>query len=156
MSNETARYPQLAKPIRNLKIICGVGITGCVLAMAALLLNVDFGNLKTDLKLIVMLATVSAAALLVVSQVLFKIIVENTAARSGKKSPEHRGFAVVRGAWLIRYVLLVAVFFLNLIIALLENNVIPMLIATAGLLLMLRWFPRIGNVEKALSDHLTG
>ena len=153
---ESDQYPQLAKPVRNLKIICGLVIVACGLALGVLLFNVDYGNLKTDVKLIVLLATVSTVALLVVAHVLFGIVIEHTSAKPGKRSPEERGFAVVRGAWQIRYTLLGAVFFLNLIVGLLENNLIPILIAALALLLMLRWFPRTTKLEKALSNRLSG
>lgn len=156
MTNETARYPQLAKPVRNLKVISALMIVGCATAMGVMLFNAEWDSLKTDVKLIILLAAVSTVALLVVSHVLFSIIARHTSARSGKGSPEQSGFAVVRSAWLIRYVLLGAVFFMNLVVARLENNLIPMLIALLGLVLMLGLFPRTPKIEKALAEHLGG
>lgn len=129
-------------------------IVACAAVLAGSLPGVDFGNLQTEPKLLVFLATVSSGAFLVVAHLLFGIIAENTTAKAGKGSEEERGFAVVRGAWLVRYALLGAVFFLNLIVGLLENNLIPLLIATLAVLLMLVCFPVEAKVEKALAKHL--
>ncbi len=152
---ETGHPPALAKPIRSLQIICGAMILACGGSLLGSLPGLDFGNLQTELKLLVLLATVSSLAFLFVSRLLFGIIVENTTARAGKGSQEQRGFAVVRGAWLIRFVLFAAVFFLNLIVGLLENNLIPLLIAALAVLLMLVSFPVKGKVENVLTKHLT-
>jgi len=122
--SETENSPRLSKGKRNLRIICGVMIVACAAVLAGSLPGVDFGNLQTEPKLLVFLATVSSGAFLVVAHLLFGIIAENTTAKAGKGSEEERGFAVVRGAWLVRYALLGAVFFLNQALGRVEESIL--------------------------------
>ncbi len=144
----------IGKMIGNLKKLCAIIIGATALAMLTSLFKADLLNLKTELKMIILLAASSAVTMITVAFILFGVIVKNTASKSGARSPREGAFRIVRSAWLIRYVFLLSVCFLNFMVGILENNLIGLLIGTAALLLMCVTFPSTSKVENAIQQHL--
>jgi Mn2+/Fe2+ NRAMP family transporter len=143
----------LRLPIRNLKIICGTLIAVVSISAALVLVVVGIDNLHARLPLLVALAAGSGITAYIVSQIAFQILAQHTSEGARKKSSAENNLRLLQTAWIVRYGLVVAICFLNLIVTMLEKSVITMFVAVLGILIMLITFPRTEKVLKLLESR---
>ena len=141
----------MALPIRNLKIVCGALLGGAVLLGLVLCSIVDFAKLSTEPKMLVLMASTIGVAMFMMSVVLFKMLAGQTRAKTDSLKSH---FNVLHSAWIVRFAIVGAACFLNLMVTILHQSLITLFVAVLGILFMLLAFPRTQVVEKLLQERM--
>lgn len=150
LSNE--QLDELAKPIRNLKIICGTMLAGVCLAGIVICTIIDLGNLNVLLKMLVAMAAATGAVMYSAALVAFKVLSTQTHSRSEEPASHLK---VLQSAWIVRFAVINGACFMNFIVTLLEHSLITLFVALVGVLLMVVGFPRSVKVESLLEDRIS-
>lgn len=142
---------QISKSGLTLKIICGALLIGVCMFALVLCLIIDFENLDTDLDMLVLLAASSGAVMFSAAYVAFQVLSKQTAA---KDDSTMANLNVLQTAWIVRFAILDAAIFMNLIVTMAENSLITLFVALVGVLLMVIGFPRSVKVEAVMEDRM--
>ncbi len=141
------------------QIVAGALLVGVLILTGIIFLIVDSERLGNPLKMLTLIASVTAAAMFGLSVVAPGMFASGTPA-SVETDESDRQAAIKTAAnaifveTLIRFFLIEAAIFLNLMVFFIEPHYASLVVVGIGVLLMLIFFPRQSKMAAAVEDQL--
>jgi hypothetical protein len=141
------------------QIVAGALLVGVLILTGIIFLIVDSERLGNPLKMLTLIASVTAAAMFGLSVVAPGMFASGTPA-SVENDESDRQAAIKTAAnaifveTLIRFFLIEAAIFLNLMVFFIEPHYASLVVVGIGVLLMLIFFPRQSKMAAAVEDQL--